>query len=137
MSIILEKLFTAADNHGEDSGEPDHTVGDLQDALRCAWDIMTIAQKQELLASEEIDDIIMAGAQGEFDAEELIQNLREDLKQKEIAVTAAGYEFIENEHQFYWENDEEASDDFPTRDDAIVAAYTDLSEAQHTSKVPL
>lgn len=29
MNKILEKLFAAADNHGEDSGEPDHAVGDL------------------------------------------------------------------------------------------------------------
>jgi hypothetical protein len=41
MKSILEKLFGAADNHAEDTGEPDHEVGDLQDVLRTAWNLMT------------------------------------------------------------------------------------------------
>lgn len=48
----LEKLFTAADRHGEDTGEPDHTVGDLQDLLRSAWEIMTPAQRMALMATD-------------------------------------------------------------------------------------
>lgn len=52
MDEPLHALFEAACRHGEDSGEPDHEVGDLQDLLLAAWGVMTEAQRAALLASE-------------------------------------------------------------------------------------
>lgn len=70
MDSILKKLFSAADAHGEDSGEPDHTVGDLQDLLRETWSLMTPSQKLALLNSDTTDNVAMTG--GEFNAQDLI-----------------------------------------------------------------
>ena len=44
----LDKLLASAKAHGENS-EPDHEVGDLQDALRIAWDLLDEAKRRELL----------------------------------------------------------------------------------------
>lgn len=44
----LELILSAAKAHGENS-EPDHEVGDLQAALRCAWGLMTPGQRAALL----------------------------------------------------------------------------------------
>ena len=50
----LGHLFVLADRHGADSGESDHTVGDLQDLLRAAFRIFTPAQKKRFFASDEV-----------------------------------------------------------------------------------
>jgi hypothetical protein len=75
MSSILKKLFKAADNHAEDTGEADHAVGDLQDVLRAAWDLMTPEQRGQLLESDAVEALIEAGAQDEFRAEDLVAEL--------------------------------------------------------------
>lgn len=54
----LEKVFTAADRHGEDTGEPDHTVGDLHDVLRAAWELMSPAQRVSLMATDAVRDTL-------------------------------------------------------------------------------
>jgi hypothetical protein len=71
MEKILELLFKAADNHGEDTGEPDHAVGDLQQLLVRAYSFLSPSQKLEFLASDEVQDLVDAGARGEFDVESL------------------------------------------------------------------
>lgn len=71
----LERLLQAADNHAEDSGEPDHAIGDLQDLLRAAWALMTLEQRRALVASDAADAVIEAGARDEFDAAELLDSL--------------------------------------------------------------
>lgn len=48
MAANLQKLFESAQAHGENS-EPDHEVGDLQNALEIAWELMTPEQRRELL----------------------------------------------------------------------------------------
>lgn len=53
----LDHLFTLADRHGTRSGEPDHTVGDLQDLLRAAYGLFTPEQKKSFLASDEVADL--------------------------------------------------------------------------------
>lgn len=58
MSKILEILFKAADDHGEDTGEPDHSIGDLQGLLREAWSLLTADQKAQLLESESVQDLL-------------------------------------------------------------------------------
>lgn len=45
----LDRLLDAAREHAEDSGEPDHEVGDLQDILRTCWRLLTPAQRQKVL----------------------------------------------------------------------------------------
>lgn len=47
----LETVFEMARQHGEDS-DPDHEVGDLQELLRQAWEIMSPDQRLELLQSD-------------------------------------------------------------------------------------
>lgn len=44
----LESILLAAHQHGIDS-EPDHEVGDLQDALRIAWDLLDDSGRSTLL----------------------------------------------------------------------------------------
>lgn len=46
----IEALIDAAAIHGQDS-EPDHEAGDLQELLRSAWNLMSPAQRQQLLES--------------------------------------------------------------------------------------
>lgn len=129
MQAILEKLFAAADHHGEDSGEPDHTVGDLQDLLRCAWALMSPSQKMALLESSDVEDLTQAGARDAFEPEDLLAEIRQALAEQEAQVTAAGYAFRENEDGFYWETETEASTVFDARDDAVADAFEHLQTA--------
>jgi hypothetical protein len=74
MKTIPQKLFDAADNHGEDS-EPDHTVGDLQDLFSAAWNLMTAEQKQALLICDAVENIVDMGARSEFEVADLLNQL--------------------------------------------------------------
>lgn len=132
MNTVLKKLFAAADNHGEDSGEPDHTVGDLQDLLRRSWEIMSVSQKLQLLRGTEVYNVVECGARGEFEWDDLVAEITQSLAEQETAVVAAGYEikvqFVEG--TFFWETEGEASEDFYAREDAVADAY------RHFSKQP-
>ena len=44
---LLLEIIDAAERHGRVS-DPDHEVGDLQDALRGAWSVLTPAQRKSL-----------------------------------------------------------------------------------------
>lgn len=44
---VSERLIDSAEKHGKES-EPDHEVGDLQDALRAAIELMTEGQLKEM-----------------------------------------------------------------------------------------
>ena len=44
----VEAIIDAATRHGQES-DPDHEVGDLQDALRLAWDLLIPAARKTLL----------------------------------------------------------------------------------------
>lgn len=44
---LLQDILQAAEQHGNDS-DPDHEVGDLQDALRLAWAALTTAQREHV-----------------------------------------------------------------------------------------
>ena len=54
----LQLILQAAAAHGE-SSEPDHEVGDLQQALRAAWDLMDAAQRMQLLGSDAVREQIL------------------------------------------------------------------------------
>lgn len=43
---FAETVILAAEEHGKQS-EPDHEVGDLQEALRVCWRLMTTRQREE------------------------------------------------------------------------------------------
>jgi len=40
----LDQILESAERHGQDS-DPDHEVGDLQDALRIVWALLTPAAR--------------------------------------------------------------------------------------------
>jgi hypothetical protein len=44
---LLQEIVDAAERHGRVS-DSDHEVGDLQDALRGAWSMLTPAQRKSL-----------------------------------------------------------------------------------------
>lgn len=73
MSNVLDKLFLAADQHAEDSAEPDHAVGDLQDLIRMLWSKLPLQEKLDVLHSDEVDAIIELGAREAFSATDLIE----------------------------------------------------------------
>lgn len=129
MDKIIEKLLMAADNHGEDSGEADHAVGDLQDLLRRAWNILSVSQKLQFLNSQEAADLIVDGARGDFKAGDLVAEINQQIAKMEEEVGAAGYAFIEHGAGFFWETDEESSEDFLDREDAVADAYKHYREA--------
>lgn len=132
MSEVLEKLFKAADNHGEDAGEADHTVGDLQDLLRTAWELMTPSQKLAFLSEERSAELVVeAGARGEFSLKDLADEVRADVARMELVVTGKGYVFLEGEYGFSWENAAKDSGYFRTREDAIADAYEEA-----TARIP-
>lgn len=43
---FVETVILAAEEHGKQS-EPDHEIGDLQEALRVCWRLMTTRQREE------------------------------------------------------------------------------------------
>ncbi len=45
----IEVVIAAAEQHGQDD-DPDHEVGDLQAALRLAWELFTPEQRASYLA---------------------------------------------------------------------------------------
>lgn len=54
----LQLVLKAAEQHGKES-EPDHEVGDLQDALHVVWDLLTPGQKSQFLANDTVRDLLM------------------------------------------------------------------------------
>lgn len=79
----LKMIFDAADAHGELSGESDHAVGDLQDLLKEAWKIMSVEQKEALLRSDAMDNLIECGAEEKFDADDLVESMKSESNSSE------------------------------------------------------
>lgn len=123
---ILTKLFKAADNHGEGSGDQDYTVGDLQGLLQNAWGLMTVSQRLAFLATPEIEALVDIGAEGDFTQEDLTETLTESVVEMELAVREAGYRLLESDFIFYWEINDETCPDFPERGDMVGDAYKHL-----------
>lgn len=57
----IESYILAAEIHGEDSYEPDHEVGDLQQLLRLAWTFLIDAQKQRFAEHDHAKDVLSLG----------------------------------------------------------------------------
>lgn len=119
----LEKILTAADNHGEDSGEPDQTVGDLQDILRDAWEIMTVSQKIQLLKSDAVGNVIELGGRDEIDVDVEVQAIKTTIAEMAVVLADAGYKIKEGDGSFFWETEKELSEDFYDYDDAVLSAH--------------
>ena len=126
MKLVLTKLFDAADNHAEDSGDSDHAVGDLQDLLREAWSLMSPSQRLCLIDSDAVYSMIETGARGEFIAEDLTDLLNREVQTMEETVVAAGYRIMETVDGFYWETDDTEGLIFVEREDAVADAFSDL-----------
>lgn len=129
LEAVLEKLLVAADNHGQDSWDPDYTVGDLQDLLRQAWGIMSVSQRLQLLKTSAVADLTEVGARGEFDADDLVTQFSQNLIDMEAVVISAGYLFLERETGFYWESSSDISEDFFALEDAVASAYSNYIAA--------
>lgn len=84
---------------------------------------MPVSQKLQLLPSDEVEDLIVLGSRGEFEREDLVAEVQVTLAEMRAVVTAAGYQFMEREGGFFWETEDEASEDFHALEDAVVSAY--------------
>lgn len=127
LNAPLKKLIKAADNHGEDD-EPGHTVGDLQDMLRAAWALMSVNQKRTLLESDEVANVVMCGARGEFDEDDLLDNLNLKVSTMLAEIRSADYFIVKNVNSlYYWVNGSE-SGAACEHDDAVVDAYEHLNK---------
>lgn len=125
---VLEKLQLAADQHGQDD-DPDHTVGDLQGLLGQCWKIMTVTQRVQMLKSNAIENLLLCGARGEFDAESLQAQIQNELADMEQKLKKHGYGICRHAAGYFWGNDAEASGDFYDRADAIESAFKHLTKA--------
>lgn len=125
---ILQKLFHAADNHGEDSGEPDHTVGDLQDLLRLAWEDLPPSKQIKLLQSSKIEDLIDFGAQGEFEADDLVAELQASIQGKEDELAGQGIVIESTPHEqpshYFARVNGLRSRNYLHREDAVTAVHS-------------
>jgi hypothetical protein len=133
MNKVLEKLFAAANNHGEDD-EPDHTVGDLQGLLRRSWELMSVSQRLELLRSEEVKELALDGSRGEFEPVDLIVEVSQAVAYMKETVEANGYMFQECNGYFAWERRSDISEDFYDSKDAIADAYSHFMAPALTPK---
>lgn len=131
MSKILAQLFLAADQHGEDEA-PGHTVGDLQALLIRCWLTLNVAQKQELLNSPEVADLVDTGSRGEFQVTDLHTEFDRELEVMHVAIQVAGYTlYLDDEDEpadrYYWETDTGIrSERFEDRAEAINDAFRHL-----------
>lgn len=133
---VLEKLIRAADQHGVDD-DPDHTVGDLQDLLRAAWNQMNMGQKHAFLRSDAVADVVESGAREEFSTETLTQGLKQVTDTQLQEVTDAGFRIMQNERGFFWETDDEMGEIWIGFADAVEDAHQVLQEHnRHTPGRP-
>ncbi len=52
----VEDLLQLATRHGDDSGN-DYEIGDLQELLRAAWEVMTPEQRSKMLRSPQVSNV--------------------------------------------------------------------------------
>lgn len=127
---ILKNLFNAADAHGEDSGEPDHTVGDLQGLVTLMWGLLTPSQRVAVLESSEVEELAVAGAQGDWDETDLVELHLQDMAALDARMRDLGYTFLESELGVRWETTDEVDVEQPTHEDALWAAFLHYTETR-------
>lgn len=95
----IDHILDAARHHGEVS-DPEHEVGDLQDALRQAWNLMTAAQRLALMQDDEMRSRVideMVGPDPEATYDRLVDSLAvetEDDPDEARQIVAALYEAV-------------------------------------------
>lgn len=128
MHKALEALIDAADQHAEDSGEPDMAVGDLQDLLREAFRLMIPAQRMQLLRSQTSDDVMTAGVGDPF-SKRALRGMEQEVDRVRKNLEVCGYRFEESPEtsSFWWafEARKEVSGDFPDLASAVESAALD------------
>lgn len=100
MKPVIEKILDATDNHGEDSGDFNHTVGDLRDLMREAWGLMTLDQRRKMVKSTRVADVVECGARDEFDVDDLLKTIDTTLESMEASLAEAGYDYLANKNLF-------------------------------------
>ena len=76
-----------------------------------------------MLQSDEVEDLALLGSRGEFESDDLVAEVQATVSEMRVVVTAAGYQFMEREGGFFWETEDEASEDSYALEDAVVSAY--------------
>jgi hypothetical protein len=132
MHNALEALIDAADQHAEDSGEPDMAIGDLQDLLREAFRLMSPAQRMQLLRSQTSDDVMTAGTGDPF-SKRALRGMEQEVERVRKSLEVCGYRFEESPETgaFWWafEARNEVSEDFPDLASAVESAALDRAGA--------
>lgn len=90
---------------------------------------MFVGQKLQLLQSDEVEDLAMLGSRGEFESEDLVAEVQAAVAEMWTVATSAGCQFMERERGFFWETEDEVSEDFYALEDAVVSAYEAQLEA--------
>lgn len=125
MHNALEALIDAADQHAEDSGEPDMAIGDLQDLLREAFRMMSPAQRMQLLRSQTSDDVMTAGRGDPF-SKRALRGMEQEVDRVRKSLEVCGYRFEESPETdvFWWafEARNEVSEDFSDLASAVESA---------------
>jgi len=138
--IIINKLIQAAENHGKD-GNPQHQVGDLEGMLRLCWSMLSVQAQHDLLAKDEVQVIIEAGARNEFNAKDLSLILSNDIFENFTRLKAEGYDFIENDYGHKWvkesplRGEDADSVEFEHVGDAVRDADKDFQRNQVKSRM--
>lgn len=125
MHKALEALIDAADQHAEDSGEPDMAIGDLQDLLREAFRRMSPAQRMQLLRSQSSDDVMTAGRGNPF-SKRALRGMEQEVDRVRKSLEVCGYRFEESSETdvFWWafKARNEVSEDFSDLASAVESA---------------
>lgn len=79
------------------------------------------ARRQLPLA--EVVDVLESCERAENSSERVCSEVAELLTVMETKAEESGYTFLEHENGFYWQTEEEESEDFHDREDAVVDAY--------------
>lgn len=135
LDAFPQELLDAAGHHGDDLGEPGHTVGDLRDMLQACWEVMSPSQRAFVIEGDQVDGIIECGARGEFDVETLMLRLEQQVQYMKNYAEQRGYVIVDMAHGSYWRNSKSGikGSMFEDSGDAIHEAYLEaLDEAiQH------
>jgi hypothetical protein len=127
MENILNRLFEAADNHAEDTGEADHAVGDLQSLLVRACGLLSAGQKLAFLGTDEVAQLVEGGARDEFDVDELKDEINRNLYDMQQSLKAEHYQWDNHPLTgWFWKKDRHLSPFFNCWHDAVEDAYKDM-----------
>lgn len=103
------------------------TAAELESVLRATWDLLTVAQMQQLMAHSAVTSLV-----AKEDADAFFGALQSAFSRKldamRVQVEAAGYVMVDTGVEgCYWHtSDMECADSYPFMADAVVSAYHHL-----------